>query len=400
MTTRDNLEKKLLDLVLNKTDLFEGSDNINIAEVGDGNVNYIYRVNNGNKSVIVKFADDYIRDSDTRALSTKRNEIEYEILRRQNLLSPNSVPKVHFYSEEMNCIVMEDLSDFDVLREGLKEYKTYPHLASAMSRFLYDVLFKTTDLVMDEAEKKELAGQLVNIDMCEISERLVFTEPYMNNQGLNRYSKENEAFVQETLYQNEQLKLEVSKLKNKFMNNTQSMIHGDLHSGSIFISDDDFKVFDPEFSFYGPMGYDIGNVVASLTISYVVAEVENKEGTEKYREWLLKTIKDMIAEFIAIYNKEYNNNVSTHMFLNDEFKAYYLNTILSDTAGYAGTEMIRRTVGVAKVWDLDRVQDHEEITTIERTIVNIAKDMILMRDSISSEDEFETIIEQRMGEIQ
>jgi len=399
MTTRDNLEKKLLDLVLEKTNLFDYTEDINIAEVGDGNVNYIYRVNNGDKSVIVKFADDYIRDSDTRALSTKRNEIEYEILRRQDLLCPNSVPKVHFYSEEMNCIVMEDLSDFDVLREGLKEYKTYPHLATAMSRFLYDVLFKTTDLVMDEAEKKELAGELVNIDMCEISERLVFTEPYMNNQGLNRFASENNDFVQETLYNNEELKLEVAKLKNKFMNNTQSMIHGDLHSGSIFINNDDFKVFDPEFSFYGPMGYDIGNVVASLAISYVVAELENIEETKSYRDWLVTTIKDMVDGFISIYNEEYSQDVNTHMFNNESFKSYYLQDIIADTAGYAGTEMIRRTVGVAKVWDLDRVQDHPNIAMIERTIVNIAKDFILERTNISSGSDFKSIIEKRVGEI-
>lgn len=399
MTTRDNLEKKLIDLVLEKTNLFDHTEDINIAEVGDGNVNYIYRVNNGDKSVIVKFADDFIRDSDTRALSTKRNEIEYEILRRQDLLCPNSVPKVYFYSEEMNCIVMEDLSDFDVLREGLKEYKTYPHLATAMSRFLYDVLFKTTDLVMDEAEKKELAGELVNIDMCEISERLVFTEPYMNNQGLNRYASENNDFVQETLYNNEELKLEVAKLKNKFMNNTQSMIHGDLHSGSIFISNDDFKVFDPEFSFYGPMGYDIGNVVASLAISYVVAELENIEETKSYRDWLVTTIKDMLDGFISIYNEEYSQDVNTHMFNNEAFKSYYLKDIIADTAGYAGTEMIRRTVGVAKVWDLDRVQDHPNIAMIERTIVNIAKDFILERTDISSGSDFKSIIEKRVGEI-
>lgn len=399
MTTRDNLEKKLIDLVLEKTNLFDHTEDINIAEVGDGNVNYIYRVNNGDKSVIVKFADDFIRDSDTRALSTKRNEIEYEILRRQDLLCPNSVPKVYFYSEEMNCIVMEDLSDFDVLREGLKEYKTYPHLATAMSRFLYDVLFKTTDLVMDEAEKKELAGELVNIDMCEISERLVFTEPYMNNQGLNRYASENNDFVQETLYNNEELKLEVAKLKNKFMNNTQSMIHGDLHSGSIFISNDDFKVFDPEFSFYGPMGYDIGNVVASLAISYVVAELENIEETKSYRDWLVTTIKDMVDGFISIYNEEYSQDVNTHMFNNEAFKSYYLKDIIADTAGYAGTEMIRRTVGVAKVWDLDRVQDHPNIAMIERTIVNIAKDFILERTDISSGSDFKSIIEKRVGEI-
>ncbi|CAM3584511.1 S-methyl-5-thioribose kinase [Erysipelothrix urinaevulpis] len=392
MSKNIELETKLLQLVEENTSIFPKDAKLEISEVGDGNVNYIYRVNDEDHSVIVKFANSFIRDSDTRELSTKRNEIEYEILTRQNQLSPGSVPVVYHYSSDMNCIIMEDLSSFDVLREGLKEYKTYPHLAKKLSRFLYDVLFKTTDLVMDEEEKKNLAGHLVNVDMCEISERLVFTEPYLNNQKLNRYHASNEDFVTKELYKNDKLKLEVAKLKNQFMNNTESMIHGDLHSGSIFISHDDFKVFDPEFSFYGPMGYDIGNVIASLTISYVVSKYENKSEHENYQEWLLDSIKEMIDEFIVIYHNEYEKDVTTYMFNNSDFKDYYLEKIMSDTAGYAGTEMIRRTVGVAKVWDLDRVQDHEKIAEIERSILSIGKDLILNRDKIQVGNDFTSII--------
>lgn len=48
------------------------------------------------------------------------------------------------------------------------------------------------------------------------------------------------------------------------MNNAQALIHGDLHSGSIFINEKGIKVIDPEFAFYGPMGYDIGNVIGNL----------------------------------------------------------------------------------------------------------------------------------------
>ena len=39
----------------------------------------------------------------------------------------------------------------------------------------------------------------------------------------------------------------------------KSLIHGDLHTGSIFINEESTKVFDPEFCFYGPMGYVKGN---------------------------------------------------------------------------------------------------------------------------------------------
>ncbi|CAM4289006.1 S-methyl-5-thioribose kinase [Erysipelothrix inopinata] len=401
MSQKDTLKKNILEMVTSQLNCFDKGSELSIKEVGDGNVNYIFRVEDEKgKSIIVKFADSFIRGSSTRELSTKRNEIENKILRKQGELSNHAVPEIYLYSKEMSCIVMEDMKDYVVLREGMMEGKTYPHFAKDIAQFLYDTLFKTTDLVMDIPEKKTMAGNLVNIDMCEISERLVFTEPYLNRQGLNRYNAKNEKFVVENLYNNDSLKFEVATLKNRFMNQTQSMIHGDLHAGSIFINDEDLKVFDPEFSFFGPMGYDIGNVVGSFIISYVATLYQNNLVETPYTKWLLESIKEVITEFKAIYEASYDNDVATPMFKDNAlFKDAYLKQILADTAGYAGTEMIRRTVGVAKVWDLDKVQDNENIDKIERCIVNIGMTLILNRDAMQSAADYETVINKFIEEI-
>ncbi len=401
MSQKDTLKKNILEMVTSQLDCFDKGSELSIKEVGDGNVNYIFRVEDEKgKSIIVKFADSFIRGSSTRELSTKRNEIENEILRKQGELSNHAVPEIYLYSKEMSCIVMEDMKDYVVLREGMMDGKTYPHFSKDIAQFLYDTLFKTTDLVMDIPEKKTMAGNLVNIDMCEISERLVFTEPYLNRQGLNRYNAKNEKFVAENLYNNDSLKFEVATLKNRFMNQTQSMIHGDLHAGSIFINDEDLKVFDPEFSFFGPMGYDIGNVVGSFMISYVATLYQNNLVETPYTKWLLESVKEVITEFNAIYEASYDNDVATPMFKDNAlFKDAYLKQILADTAGYAGTEMIRRTVGVAKVWDLDKVQDDENIDKIERCIVNIGMTLILNRDAMQSAADYETVINKFIEEI-
>lgn len=391
MSNKDNIKLDIIELVKKETNVLNVNQELSINEVGDGNVNYIYRVQDEDgKSVIVKFADSFIRGSNTRELSTKRNEIEYEILLRQDALSNGLVPKVFHYSKEMSCIIMEDMFDYKVLREAMMNNETFDHFADDIAVFLYNTLFKTTDLVMDVMEKKEVAGRLVNLDMCEISERLVFTEPYMNNQGLNKYHADNTDFVATTLYNNNELKTEVAQLKNQFMNNTQSMIHGDLHAGSIFINDKDLKVFDPEFSFYGPMGYDIGNVVGSFIISYVTSTYDGKDSS--YVNWIYDSVIKVVDSFINEYNKNYMNDVNTHMFKNESFRDVYLKSILSDIAGYAGTEIIRRTVGVAKVWDLERVQDHEKIAEIEKALVSIGKDLIMNRSEMLSGKEYENVL--------
>lgn len=289
---------------------------------------------------------------------------------------------------------MEDLSDYKVFRESLKNKEIlFKDFGTEMAKFLYNTLFKTTDLVMDIKSKKETVARFVNYDMCEISERLVFTEPYMNNQGLNSYSNENEEFIKKEFYNDPKMKYEVAKLRNLFMTKSESMIHGDLHSGSIFVNEKGLKVFDPEFAFYGPMGYDIGNIIASLMISYVVNYYENDKKDNKFSGWIKETILSIIENYIKIYNENYSKDVNTYMFDNEDFKKYYLTQVLRETSGYAGTEIIRRTIGVAKVWDIERVLEKEYYSDIEKDLLVIGKKLVMNSDKFYSRESYTELIE-------
>lgn len=390
-TNKEHLKEtieNIMKVAQDKVPLLKHSKELTITEVGDGNVNYIFRIKDKEKniSVIAKYADEFIRDSETRELSTKRNEIEYFILDVQNQLAPNSVPEVYYFDQENHCIYMEDLVNYQTMRDALKERQTFPHFSKNIANFLYHTLFKTTDMVMDSEEKKERAANLVNVDMCEISERLVFTEPYRNFQGKNSYHSDNENLVQESLYNNGALLKEVAILKNSFKNNAQSMIHGDLHSGSIFINKDSMKVFDPEFSFYGPMGYDIGNIIGNLTINYIIAKKTNEDSA--FINWLEVTVPTIVDAFIEVYNENYDNDVKDPMMKIESFKKSYLQSIISDTFGYAGTELIRRTVGAFKVMELDEVKGTAHQKEIESDLIHIGKSLILNRNQLSNGNDF------------
>jgi 5-methylthioribose kinase len=62
------------------------------------------------------------------------------------------------------------------------------------------------------------------------------------------------------------------------------------------------------------------------------------------------------------------------------FKEHYLNTVLADTAAYTGTELIRRTVGMAQVKDVTTIQDPQMRAFAERVNILCAKDCIMHRD--------------------
>ena len=62
------------------------------------------------------------------------------------------------------------------------------------------------------------------------------------------------------------------------MNNAQALIHGDLHTGSIFVNQEETRVIDPEFAFFGPMAYDVGVLIGNLIMNYLSTLARLEDG--------------------------------------------------------------------------------------------------------------------------
>ncbi len=352
------------------------ADAISCEEIGDGNLNYVYRVvnKNSNDSVIVKQAGTTARISDEFVLSTSRNKIETEALQLQHELAPGLVPKIFILDETMSCCVMEDLSHLTIMRTALNHFETFPKFAEHITDFLANTLVRTSDVVMNHKDKKALVQAYSNPELCEISEDLVFTEPFHNQFNRNEITPGNEAFVQTLLYDDVDLHVQVAKLKFKFMNHAQALIHGDLHTGSVFIDQNDTKVIDPEFAFFGPMGYDIGNVMANLIFAWARGHAyENQEFTN----WTEHTLVDVIELFSNKFVLTWDTYATELTAKNKDFKLDYLNEVLQDTAGMAGLELARRIVGLAKVKDITSIEPLEKRLQAERICLRVAYELIM-----------------------
>ena len=360
--------------------LFSENSDLTAKEIGDGNINYIFKVEDkiNGKSIVLKQADKLLRSSG-RPLDLSRSKIEANILKIENDLAPNFVPKVYLYDEIMCVLAMEDISEYKNLRTELLAGKIFPNLANNISEFLSKTLLLTTDLFMNKFEKKKNVKEFINPELCDISECLVFTEPYDNNKNRNIITPGNEEFVEKFLYENEDLHFAILKLREKFMNYSQSLIHGDLHSGSIFINEKGIKIIDPEFSFYGPMAYDVGNVIGNLYFPLYRAKffMEENEKKEKFINWLEKCIFDipnLFSEKCKLLWEKYSND---KLLKNEKFRDYYIENIVKDSLAYAGTEIIRRTIGDAKVLELTSLETSEKKLQFERELINQAILMIM-----------------------
>lgn len=380
------------DYAREKLNVFDADADLECKEIGDGNLNFVFRVwdRKSSKSVIIKQAGPTARISDAFVLSTDRNRIESEVLALEGRLAPGLVPVMYGYDRVMSCCAMEDLSDHQIMRAALMQHKKFPLFADHITTFMVNTLLLTTDVVMDHKEKKALVGEYINPELCEITEDLVYTEPFNDYKGRNDVFPPNLEWVKRELYGDKELRLEAAKLKFEFMTNAQALLHGDLHTGSIFIKPDSTKVIDPEFAFYGPIGYDTGNVVANLIFAWANADATIADPAERadYTGWLEKTIVEVIDMFRAKFVKAWDEHV-TEVFAREEgFREWYLATVLRDTAAVTGLELCRRIVGLAHVKDITSIPDEAARLRAERLCLAAAKEYIKQRDGFGTGADF------------
>jgi 5-methylthioribose kinase len=380
-------EADAIEYARTRLEFFEPDAELSCSEIGDGNLTYVFRIADGKtgRSIIIKQAGPVARISDEFRVSPDRNRIESEILTLQYELAPGLVPKVFRYDPVMNCCAMEDLSDHTIMRKALLEHRQFPLFADHITTFMVNTLLLTSDVVMNHKAKKERMKRFVNPDLCEITEDLVYTEPFYDCPR-NDVFEPTRPFARKLLWEDETLRLETAKLKFDFMTRAQSLVHGDLHTGSIFVRPDSTKVIDPEFAFYGPAGYDVGNVLANLIFAYVNARQTMKEGSAKdlHIGWVRKTIEEVADLFQSKFLAAFREHATEPTARIPGFDRFYLGGIMSDASAVTGLELCRRTLGLAHVKDLTSIADPEKRAEAERICLIAGKTFIMERDRIQT----------------
>ena len=376
--------------------LFPADEPLDAEEIGDGNINYVFRVCSraSGKSIIVKQADRLLRSSG-RPLDITRSKREAEALRIYADLTPQFIPQIYAYDDTMSAICMGDISYCGNLRKELMAGHSLPaNFAENAASFLADAVFATSDLFLSPEEKKERVKAFINPELCAISETLVFSEPYCNGKNRNRITPGNEAFIQKTLYNDDALKAEVASLRETFMNKAEALIHGDLHTGSIFIGNNTgtaidkngttepcMKIIDPEFAFYGPIGYDLGNIIAHLYCAWMYAAFirEKRSAADKFIERIAAAIEALPQLFTAKALERCKTVPLSDSLYNERYIRRRLAEIVTDAYGFAGTEIIRRTVGDTKTAEFDAMGSDPRRITMERIIIKTACALIKRR---------------------
>lgn len=374
--------------------LFPDDEPLEVAEVGDGNLNLVFDIKSKvdpNRALILKQALPYVRlVGPDWPLPVDRARIEAEVLKVQYDLVPEHTPRVYFFDPELYITAMQNLNQHIIMRKGLIEGIKYPHAAKHIGRFMARTLGNTSDLVLDYRTKKQMVGQFINPELCKITEDLVFTEPYRETER-NAFHEELTPQVRD-LQADESLRVEVAKMKEKFMTQAQALIHGDLHSGSIMVNQEESFAIDPEFAFYGPMAFDMGAFIANLYLSYASHEVRTKDPSARadFRKYLTDSVVEVWNTFVAEFQPVWDQVDPINM--PKGYQEDYMFRLLQDSAGMGACKMMRRVIGLAGVADIRGIEDVEEKSIAASLALNMGRALMMNRHEITQIEHFNEIV--------
>lgn len=183
-------------------------------------------------------------------------------------------------------------------------------------------------------------------------------------------------------------------LREKFLTRTETLLHGDLHTGSIFVTTESTKVIDPEFAYYGPMGFDIGAVIANLLLNYAAQPgwTSGETALKERRDWVLETAIQVWEQFERRFRKLWDEHVTDHMARTAGYQDLYLQKVLQDTIGFAGCKVIRRIISLSHVADIETIADPDLKEAAERLALSIGKSLVLRNRGLHSIRELGDIV--------
>ncbi len=363
-----------------------------VSEVGDGNLNLVFLIEGPDSGLCVKQALPYVRlVGEGWPMTLQRAFFEHEYMRRMAPLAGALMPRLYHYEPKLFAIVMERLSPHIIMRHGMIAAQRYPAFAGQITDFLAASLFFTSDLAMPAGEKKAMTALFAaNTELCKITEDLIFTEPYIVHER-NRWTTPQLDGVAAEFTVDSELKAAISRLKWKFLAAAEALIHGDLHTGSVMVTEGDMRVIDAEFSFVGPMGFDTGAVLGNLLLSYFsqAGHASAADSREEYQAWILETLEQVWTGFAAKFLDRWRNHAAGDAYPKALFaypagekaleaeRQVFMNHLFRDTLGFAGAKMIRRILGLAHVIDLEHIKDPDRRARCETRALRFARELVV-----------------------
>jgi 5-methylthioribose kinase len=329
-------------------------DPLAVREVGDGNLNLVFIVRDdpGRPGIVLKQSLPWVRvHGESWPLTVERARHEADAYEAYQAFAGDAIPRYHGFDPVGYVVAMEDLADLRVWRPALNDGEIHAGAGATMGTFVARIAFHTSDFGMDPEDRKRLAARTVNPELCRITEDLVLSEPYTTHEH-NHHHPAIDALVAD-LRADAAVHLEVAELKHRFMTTGQALIHGDLHTGSVMVGGGRAVAIDPEFAFYGPVGFDLGALWANAAIA--ATRADRLDRPDAFKRHVAAIVPESWDAFTGELRRLWPERADR--FFPDGLLDRFLTSVWTDALGYAATKMVRRMIGYAHVTDIETLPD-------------------------------------------
>ncbi len=330
-----------------------------VREVGDGNMNRVFVATPDDPALpglAVKQAPPWIRRLGPGSpMSPQRALVEARALATFARYAPDQTPRVVDVDPDLFAFTMEDLSDLRVLRTALDAGAELGSAAREVGELVGEVTFATSAAGADATDRAALLAASVNPLLAQVTEKYLLGDPFLAAADHNHHHPAVEADLA-ALRADPQVRTAVSRLRVAFGSSAQSLVHGDLHSGSVMVGVRDgapvTRVIDPEFAVVGPVGLDLGLFVANLVLASLRATALGDAGRAARHA---AGIEECWDAFAGVWSHRFAGRTDT--FLDDGWLAAHLSDVWDGTLGFAAVELVRRIGGYSHASDVDTLPD-------------------------------------------
>ena len=390
----DYLKEKMPDLDFSKPLIISAIGEGTQEEDGDGYVNYVFRVSDGKRKLILKQGRDIGRVTGFTGMCLDRTAIEYDYMKIGRVIVPEYLPELYFYDDENLVFAVEDVSYLKIARFQLNKSEMFPKMAQQAADYLARMHFYTSDYYLETETFRKLQVRFMNGKMRKFFDDQTFVTRDCGQPGDMGFEL-NPEYAEDVrhLILDPRIVLERHKMRDLYMRKAEALLHADFHTSNFFVGKDQLKAIDMEFTYFGPAAYDLGYLQANL-LSQCACGVFRTFETPKERidfvSYILSTMQQVFTEYCRIFFQCWDKDAKALYQGIPGLQEHVQKQLLQEMIGFCANSHIFRCAANIRYPEYDDLGNEEAIRKAKILSLQMDHHMLLRREEYQNIQEWIT----------
>ncbi len=362
-------KENVVSYVISRLDFFNPDGDIAVSAIGEGSleedgdgfINFVFRVSDGEHKLIVKQSRNDARAGGEYHLDVNRYKLEYDSMKLRKAIVPDLIPDVYDIDYENRVFITEDVSHLKISRFQLLKGVQFPKLADHIGKYMAATEFYTSEYYLDGRTFRNLSVHFLNTKMREIMDNGMFLTSVTPEDTVGRPLDPEFITFSKRICADPDVLISRHRLRHLFMTKGECLIHGDLHTSNIFAGPQETKVIDMEYTMCAPFSYDMGYFLANFLAQYEAAVFRpfpSEEERNSYKEYCLHMIRETYAKFCEYFCQYFDEDAKKEYKNIPGIKEDFCLTCLREFIGFGASAQLGRICNIIPYADYDEIEDY------------------------------------------